>query len=162
MTFTRLARWGIVVIALHNLEEALTMPHWLAPRLAALEARFGIRPLAEDSDRFYAGLVVATLVPALWIAVAARAEPPHHRQLLPRPCLRSVLRERPGASHHWRPPARRLHSRHRDREGLVIPFSICLAVRHPRYATAGGLAVAVFATFALYLPLLSILLGMWR
>jgi hypothetical protein len=46
---------------------------------------------------------------------------------------------------------------------LVIPFSIWLAVRAVRdgYASASGLALAVCCAFALYLPVLSVLLGVW-
>jgi hypothetical protein len=38
MTFPRVAWCGVAVIALHNAEEALTIPTWLPPRLAELEA----------------------------------------------------------------------------------------------------------------------------
>ena len=164
MTFTRLARWGVVVIALHNLEEALTMPHWLAPRLATLEMRFGIRPLSEDTTRFYAGLVVATLIPALWIAMTVRAAPrtaaSYSIVLLYGVFFANALAPHlvgavllggyvPGIV---------------TAAALVIPFSIWLAARAVRdgYASISGLALAVFCAFALYLPVLSVLLGVWR
>src|ERR1051325_7469886 len=75
MTFTRLARWGLVGIAAHNAEEALTIPIWLPSRLHELETRFGVRPPLTDIRLFYASLIVATIVPAIWVMIATRSEP---------------------------------------------------------------------------------------
>ena len=75
VTFPKMARWGVAAVALHNVEEALTIPVWLPPRLAQLEAEFGIRPLAADTGRLYVGLVLATVIPAIWVAAAYRSPP---------------------------------------------------------------------------------------
>lgn len=75
MTFPRVAWCGLAVVAFHNGEEALTIATWLPPRLAQLEAQFRIQPLAADPGRLYVGLVVATLIPALWVAMAFRSPP---------------------------------------------------------------------------------------
>ena len=162
--FQQLARYGLAAIALHNLEEALTMPAWLIPRLAQLEAQFGIRPLAEDLSRFYPGLVVATLVPAIWIAIASRAAPrsagaysilllygvffanalaPH---ILGAVLLGSYV---PGLL---------------TAVVLVIPFTIALGRRAliDNYASPAGLAATLVVAFALYIPALAVLLGAWR
>lgn len=162
--FQQLARYGLAAIALHNLEEALTMPAWLMPRLAQLEAQFGIRPLAEDLSRFYPGLVVATLVPAIWIAIASRAAPrsagaysilllygvffanalaPH---ILGAVLLGSYV---PGLL---------------TAVVLVIPFTIALGRRAliDNYASPAGLAATLVVAFALYIPALAVLLGAWR
>lgn len=162
--FPQLARYGLAAIALHNLEEALTMPAWLIPRLAYLDAQFGIRPLAEDLTRFYPGLVVATLVPALWIAIASRAAPrsagaysilllygvffanafaPH---ILGAVLLGSYV---PGLL---------------TAVVLVIPFTIALGRRAliDNYASPAGLATTLVVAFVLYIPALAVLLGAWR
>lgn len=73
--FRRAAWCGVAVVALHNAEEALTIPEWLPPRLSALAADFGIRPSAADIERFYVGLLMATIVPLTWVALAARSAP---------------------------------------------------------------------------------------
>jgi hypothetical protein len=73
MTFARLARWGLAVIAAHNAEEALTIPAWLPSRLHDLEARFGIRPPLSDPASFYASVIAATIVPAMWVLLASRS-----------------------------------------------------------------------------------------
>jgi len=75
MTFPRAAWCGLAVVALHNGEEALTIPTWLPPRLAQLEAQLRIQPLAADPRRLYVGLALATLLPALWLALAHRSAP---------------------------------------------------------------------------------------
>ena len=69
------AAWaGFVVILLHNLEEALTAPNWLALHAHELQLRFGLERLpAADRRMFYTGLTVLTVVILLWIAVASRA-----------------------------------------------------------------------------------------
>ena len=75
LTFPRLAWWGLAVLALHNAEEGLTIPAWLPSRLAELEGRFGIRPLAIETGRLYVGLVIVTVVPAIWVALTHRSRP---------------------------------------------------------------------------------------
>jgi hypothetical protein len=66
---------GVAVIVVHNLEEGLTAPAWLSPRLGELSQRFGIVPLAADAERFYVGLTIVTLASALWVAIASRGAP---------------------------------------------------------------------------------------
>ena len=73
--FRRAAWCGVAVVALHNAEEALTIPAWLPPRLSTLAADFGIRPFAVDVERLYAGLLMATVVPLAWVAFAVRSAP---------------------------------------------------------------------------------------
>jgi hypothetical protein len=75
VTFPRVAWCGVAVVALHNAEEALTIPSWLPPRLARLEAEFRIQPVAADTGRLYWGLVAATLIPMIWVALAFRTPP---------------------------------------------------------------------------------------
>jgi hypothetical protein len=157
-----LARCGIAVIALHNAEEAATIPTWLPPRLAMLEERFGIRPMAVDVDRLYAGLVMVTLLPAIWIALASRSDPrsagafsiivvygvflanafvPH---LLGAFLLGGYV---PGAL---------------TAGLLVVPFTAWLAYRAlaDRYVSRGELFTALLVAFVLYAPALGALLGM--
>jgi Protein of unknown function with HXXEE motif len=66
---------GVVVIAAHNAEEALTAPTWLQPRLPELLQRFGVVPLAVDAERLYVGLALVTLFTAGWVALASPAAP---------------------------------------------------------------------------------------
>jgi predicted small integral membrane protein len=73
--FRRAAWCGVVVVALHNAEEALTILDWLPPRLSTLAADFGIRPLAVNAERLYVGLLMATIVPLAWVAFAVRSAP---------------------------------------------------------------------------------------
>jgi hypothetical protein len=75
MTFAKLAWCGVLVVALHNAEEAVTIPTWLPRRLAQIESQFGIRPLAAAPGRLYFGLALATLVPLAWVALASRSAP---------------------------------------------------------------------------------------
>ena len=160
MTFPGIAWCGVVVIALHNAEEALTIPRWLPARLAELEARFRIQPAAADTDRLYLGLVMATLLPALWIAIASRSAPrsagaysilvlygvflanafvPH---LLGTLLLASYV---PGVA---------------TAVALVIPFTIWLTRRAlvEKYASGRGVVLALLVAVALYLPGLRALL----
>lgn len=162
MTFPALAWRGIAVVALHNAEEALTIPTWLPPRLAQLEAQFGIQPLAADPGRLYLGLALATLIPALWVAMACRSAPrsagaysilvlygiffanalvPH---LLGALLLASYV---PGVV---------------TAGALVVPFGVWLACRAvvEGYASTSGLVVALVVAVALYFPALAALLGL--
>jgi hypothetical protein len=75
MSFTARSWLGVVVIAAHNAEEALTAPAWLPPRLPELQQRFGVVPMAADAERLYLGLTVVTLFAAGWVALAGRAAP---------------------------------------------------------------------------------------
>ncbi len=162
MTFPRAAWCGVAVVALHNAEEALTIPNWLPPRLARLEAEFRIQPSAADSGRLYLGLVAATLIPAIWVAMASRGSPgsigaysilvlygfslanalvPH---LLGTVLLASYV---PGAV---------------TAGVLVVPFTVWLAYRAvvDGYASKRGLVVALLVATALYFPALWALLGL--
>jgi hypothetical protein len=76
LPFPRLLRLGILVIALHNAEEALAMPSWLEGRLPEVARRLGLGDVrAPPRDRLYLGLAVVTLVPALNLFGAARSRP---------------------------------------------------------------------------------------
>ena len=72
MAFSKLLRLGIVVVALHNLEEALTMPAWIERELPALLARTGWPVTPPSRSDLYAGLVMVTIVPAVILAAASR------------------------------------------------------------------------------------------
>ena len=162
MTFPRVAWCGVAVVALHNAEEALTIPTWLPPRLARLDAEFGIQPVAADTGQLYWGLVVATLIPMIWVALASRSAPrsigpysiivlygvflanalvPH---LLGTVLLASYV---PGAI---------------TAGVLVVPFTVWLARRAivDGYATKPGLVAASLVAAALYFPALRALLGL--
>jgi hypothetical protein len=162
MTFRQAAWWGLAVIALHNGEEALTIPTWLPPRLAQLEAQFGVRPLAADVDQLYFSLGAATLVPALWVAAAAQSAPrsigvysiivlygvffanalvPH---LLGTTLLGTYV---PGVI---------------TAGALVIPFTIwlCYRARVEDDVSTRGLVIALLVAVAIYVPALSALLGL--
>jgi hypothetical protein len=60
------------VVALHNLEEALTMPAWMDRELPALLARTGWPATPPSRSDLYAGLVMVTIVPAVILAAASR------------------------------------------------------------------------------------------
>ena len=75
MSLPRRSWLGVVVIAAHNAEEALTAPTWLQPRLPELQQRFGVAPLAVDAERLYVGLALVTLFTAGWVALASPAAP---------------------------------------------------------------------------------------
>jgi hypothetical protein len=66
---------GIILIALHNGEEALTMPEWMRDDLPAVTRRLGIdvRPLAVA--QLYRGLIAVTIVPALIVIPGSRGAP---------------------------------------------------------------------------------------
>lgn len=69
-----LAWIGFAVIALHNLEEAITAPRWLAAHGTELATRFGLTRIpAADATAFYTGLTALTVVILIWIALASRA-----------------------------------------------------------------------------------------
>ena len=164
MTFRTLAWCGLAVVALHNAEEAFTIPTWLPPRLAQLEAEFGIQPMAADARRLYLGLLIATFIPVVWVAAASRAAPrsigahsimvlygvffanalvPH---LVGTVLLASYV---PGAV---------------TAGVLVLPFSAWLFSRAvvEGYVSKRGLVVALLVAVALYVPALHALLGLAR
>jgi uncharacterized protein with HXXEE motif len=161
VTFPRVAWCGVVVVALHNAEEAVTIPTWLPPRLATLEAELGIRPWTADPGRFYLGVLAATLVPPLWIALCWRARPRSLRacsiltlygvflvnafvpHLLGALLLRSYV---PGLI---------------TAVLLVIPFTTWLARRAllDGYVSGPGLLAALLVSALLYVPGLWALLG---
>jgi hypothetical protein len=159
--FPKVAWCGVAVVALHNAEEALTIPTWLPPRLARLEAEFGIQPLAADSARLYSGLAAATLIPLIWVALASRSAPrsigaysiivlygvflanalvPH---LLGTVLLGSYV---PGVL---------------TAGLLVVPFTVWLARRAvvDGYVSKSGLAMALLVAASLYFPALRAQLG---
>jgi len=159
--FRRAAWCGVVVVALHNAEEALTIPDWLPPRLPTLAADFGIRPLAADAEQLYVGLLMATIVPLAWVALAARSDPrsvgahsifvlygvfvanafvPHLLGVL-------VLRDYvPGAI---------------TAGVLVVPYAVWLSRRAviEGYVSRRGLLVALGTAITVYVPACLVLLG---
>jgi uncharacterized protein with HXXEE motif len=162
VTFPRLAWSGLAVVALHNAEEALTLPSWIALHRAQLETEFHLRPLAAEPARLYVGLVLVTVIPAVWVALASRAAPrslgaysilvlygiflanafvPH---LLGSVLLGGYV---PGAV---------------TAGLLVVPFTAWLARRSviDGYASRRGLIAALLLAAVLYLPALGALLGL--
>ena len=76
LAFPRLLLCGTLVIALHNAEEALTMPSWMQRRLPEVAGRLGLGDLRPPAPgRVYAGLVAVTVAPALCLLAAARSRP---------------------------------------------------------------------------------------
>jgi hypothetical protein len=161
MTFPRMACWGIAVVGLHNAEEALTIPTWLPARLAQLQAEFRIQPLAADTGRLYLGLVLATVVPAVWIAIASRSAPRTigaysilvlHGVFLANAFVPHLLGTLllggyvPGAI---------------TAGALVVPFVVSLAWRAVAdgYGSPRGVVLALLAGCVLYVPALRALLG---
>jgi hypothetical protein len=78
--FRRLLLLGVVTIALHNLEEALTLPQWLEARLPVALEQLSLPPLQPPSRGvLLRGLALVTLLPALvlaagcWSRAAAQA-----------------------------------------------------------------------------------------
>jgi len=70
----RLSWLGFAVIALHNLEEAITAPDWLAVHAPELQARFGLERIpAANAGAFHTSLTVLTVVILVWIAIASRS-----------------------------------------------------------------------------------------
>lgn len=71
---SRLSWFGFTVIALHNLEEGLTAPPWLALHARELQLRFGLERIpAANASGFYTSLTVLTIVILLWIFAVRRA-----------------------------------------------------------------------------------------
>lgn len=71
---SRLSWLGFAVILLHNLEEGVTAPKWIAAHAEDLRIRFGLERIpAADAGAFYTSLTVLTLVILFWIAAASRA-----------------------------------------------------------------------------------------
>ena len=75
---------AILVIALHNLEEALTAPRWLFHHRTEIEAAYHVRLPAPATHVMYAVLITVTLLPSLWLLVASRA---HRRSPRAYACL---------------------------------------------------------------------------
>ncbi len=66
LSFRALTLLGILVVVLHNAEEALAMPSWLATRAPSLVDRFRLpRELIPTMDHLYVALVLVTVFPAL-------------------------------------------------------------------------------------------------
>ena len=66
---------GVAVVALHNLEEALTGRTWLLHHGGALKARIGVEPPSIPSLILYTALLVVTIGPAAWVLLAYRSRP---------------------------------------------------------------------------------------
>jgi hypothetical protein len=65
-----------LVIAIHNAEEAATMPAWMEAHMPDALARLGLPPLQPPTrERLYAGLVAVTVVPGVLLAAAALGRP---------------------------------------------------------------------------------------
>src|SRR5687768_7188672 len=71
-SFAPLCWLGFAIILLHNLEEALTAPAWVAEHAPELQARFGLERIpAGNRPALYTNLLVLTLIILVWIAVAS-------------------------------------------------------------------------------------------
>jgi len=164
MTFPRFARWGLVVIAAHNAEEGLTIPAWLPSRVHGLETRLGIRPPLTDPVLFYATLIAATIVPAIWVLIASRSGPRSvgaysilvlygvfaANALVPHLAGAIMLGGYvPGVI---------------TAVALIIPFTIWLSRQAilDDYARPNGLALALVAAAIVYAPAVAILLGAFK
>ncbi len=74
LSFRALLSVGVAVIALHNAEEAIMAPAWLATELPQIELRFGVTlPFHPSPAQLYVALVLATVIPALWVAACRRS-----------------------------------------------------------------------------------------
>jgi hypothetical protein len=156
-----MARWGIGVVALHNAEEALTIPTWLPPRLAQLQSQFRIQPLAADTGRLYVGLLLATLIPAIWVAAARRSGPrtPGAYSVL---VLYGVFLANAFVPHLAGALLLSGYVPGAITAGLlVVPFVLTLARRavSEGYATPRGAALALIVAAAIYAPAVYALLG---
>lgn len=161
MTFPRLAWWGLAVVALHNLEEALTLPAWFARHRAQLEAEFQIRPLAAEPARLFVGLVLVTVIPAIWVALASRAAP-RSAGAYSILVLYGVFLANAVVPHLSGAVLLRGYVPGVLTAGLlVVPFTAWLVRRSwtDGYATKRGAALALTAAVLLYLPGLWALLG---
>jgi uncharacterized protein with HXXEE motif len=164
MTFPRLARWGLAVVAAHNAEEAITIPTWLPPRLHELETRFGVRPPITDPHLFYVSVTVATIVPAVWVLLASRAAPRSRASysilvlyglfaanaLVPHVVGALMLRGYvPGVI---------------TAVTLVIPFTIWLCRRAVigKWASRWGMMVALVIAAIVYAPAVAVLFGTFK
>ena len=164
MTFPRLAWSGLAVVALHNAEEGLTIPRWLASRGAELEVLFHFRPPAVEPARLYVGLVLATVLPALWIALVSRAAPrsPGAYSIL---VLYGIFLANAFVPHLLGAALLRGYVPGVLTAGLlVVPFNVFLARRSlvDDYASKRGLAAALLLAAAVYVPGLWTLLGLAR
>lgn len=66
LSFRALTLFGIVVVALHDAEEAVTMPSWLATRVPGLASRLGLpQEVIPTMDHLYVALAIVTVIPAL-------------------------------------------------------------------------------------------------
>jgi hypothetical protein len=161
MTFPRIARWGLAVVSAHNAEEALTIPAWLPSRLHELETRFGVRPPLTGSNLFYIGVIVATIIPAIWVVIASRSAPrsvgAYSILVLYGVCAANALVPHllgaimlggyvPGVI---------------TAVALVIPFAIWLSRRAviDSYASPRGMMVALVIASLVYAPAAAVLLG---
>jgi len=154
----------MAVVALHNAEEALTIPTWLPPRLAQLERQFHIQPLAADPARLYVGLLLATLIPAIWVAFASRTAP---RRLGAYSILvlYGVFLANAFVPHLAGALLLGGYVPGVITAGLlVLPFTVWLSCRAVMdgYASRQGVVVALLAAVLLYLPAWGVLLGVWR
>lgn len=161
----RLSWLGFAVIALHNLEEAITAPRWLAVHAPELQARFGLERIpAADATVFYVGLTMLTVVILFWVAIASRARERSVgvysivflfavffcNALVPHVAGAVVLRSYvPGVL---------------TAVLLVIPFTTLWSIRAFREGWVGGIgfAVTVAVAAAFYLLAVGPLLGLMR
>jgi hypothetical protein len=69
--------WAVpLAIAIHNTEEALTMPGWAAEHLPAVAQLFSVHiSRVPTADEFYGALAMGTLVPALIAFIAFLSGP---------------------------------------------------------------------------------------
>jgi hypothetical protein len=155
---------GFGAILLHNLEEALAAPSWLASHAGELQSRFGLERIpAADGQAFNASLAALTLVCFLWIAVASRARAPSFgvysvaflfsiffcNALVPHSLGALLFRGYfPGVL---------------TAVGLVIPLTTWWSIRAYRDGWVAGpaFALAVASGFVLYVPALRLLFGVW-
>lgn len=75
VSLRRLFQLGILVLAIHNAEEALTAPGWLQAALPRIRDLFGVTPREQPSaSQLYVALVLATVLPAVWVVLAMSGE----------------------------------------------------------------------------------------
>ena len=153
---------GFGAILLHNLEEALTAPGWLAKHRHDLETRFGFKSIpAADREMLYINLTVLTLLILLWVPAASRASKKSFgvsslaflfsiffcNAIVPHVAGAVMLRSYvPGAL---------------TATILIIPFTIYWAIGllRTQWITIRALAVAAVAAVGVYVLVLGFLLG---
>lgn len=75
LSFRAVLSAGVGVLALHNAEEALMAPAWLATELPSIEQQLGATlPIHPTAAQLYVALALATVIPALWVSIFRRSE----------------------------------------------------------------------------------------